>query len=268
MKLNRSLILTSLALSSIALADDGAMSFGGSPRLLTTHPSVRMARERVVVTVKPQGYHVDALFVFKNDGPGCKVRMGFPDQGVGADETSFDEMNAEAKAHGRKPTPFVGLEHFKSWVDGRETATQLVADDGAKSWHVKTVDFPAHGTRQVRVVYDAEGGGITEGGPGVEQASYVMHTGASWKGTIGLAELVVRFPQGAKPKPVSLKSLHAKDPRDLKDWGTRPQSTVVWSGFAPPKVVGNELRFTRRNLEPTKASDVLATYRPSLAKKP
>ena len=194
--------------------------------------------------------------------------MGFPDRGDGGDATVFYEDADEAKSHGKKPKTYEGLEHFRSWVDGRPVKTGLVPesskDPGPESWHTKRVDFPKGGTRIVRVAYDAGGRGATSDRKNlyIEEASYVLHTGASWKGPIGYAEVVVRFPCGPRPRPVSLRRLGLKFANELKDWHARPKGTVVWSGFAKPTVHGNELRFVRRSFEPMKADDVDVSYGP------
>ena len=78
--MRRAPFLILLVLPALARSDDGFITDGGAPRLMGRHPSIRMARERVVVTIRPQGYHVDVTFQFQNDGAACAVRMGFPDE--------------------------------------------------------------------------------------------------------------------------------------------------------------------------------------------
>ena len=75
-----------LALGVRASANDGGIHMGGSPGLLHGHPTVTMTGEVIKMTVDDAKVTVDCRFVFTNNGPACTVRMGFPDQGVGADD--------------------------------------------------------------------------------------------------------------------------------------------------------------------------------------
>ena len=132
---------------------------------------------------------------------------------------------------------------------------------GNRSWHAKDVAFRRGATRTVRVAYDADGGGATSSDKSVREAAYVLHTGASWRGPIGSAEVVVRFPKGILKGPIRL--LGRKGERrgyDLKDWARRPKGTVVWKGYAKPTVHGRETRFVRRAFEPRKAGDVSVVF--------
>lgn len=252
-----------LSVSAAALADDAAITFGGNPKALAGHKSVRMVRERVVVTINAKGATYDCRFVFHNEGDSCKVRMGFPDRGEGAEETSFDEKRYKAKADHLPPPVFHELTNFRSFVDGREVTTRLVGvDSQPASWHTKTVSFAKGQTRTIQDTFTADFGfGLTENGS-LERRQYVMSTGASWKGTIGEAEVIVRFEKGVTSGPLSLFPLRKHVARkgysgfSYRQWNTLPKGAVMWSGFATPSVRGSELRFYRRNFEPNDRSNI------------
>ena len=74
-------------LAAPAVANDGGIAFGGSPRLLTGHPTVSMESEVVRIDVGEQNVRVDCRFVFRNDGPaGCPLgdgADGVPGPGAG-----------------------------------------------------------------------------------------------------------------------------------------------------------------------------------------
>ncbi len=71
---------------SLAFGDDAAITWSGSPKMLSGHPTVRMVSEKIILNVTPltgdaEGHtDADCTFVFKNDGPACSVRIGFPDR--------------------------------------------------------------------------------------------------------------------------------------------------------------------------------------------
>src|SRR5215212_2408570 len=121
------------AVAGAACANDGGIAFGGAPRLLDSHPSVSMESEVVTMTVGDKIVTVDCRFTFRNHGPACAVRMGFPDIGVGASDP--DEKNSEDYLrHG----PVSTFKSFHSWVDGKEVSTKLIrADEPGHFWHAK-----------------------------------------------------------------------------------------------------------------------------------
>ncbi len=138
------------ALSPHASANDGGISMGGTPRLLSGHPSVSMTSEVINIVVDKDGYTVDCRFVFTNTGPACAVRMGFPDEGSGANDPD-EENGAEDIQHTPPRTTFTS---FRSYIDGNPAATKLVrGSEEGHYWHTKMVRFPANGVRRIRDVY-------------------------------------------------------------------------------------------------------------------
>ncbi len=110
------MFITAAANPSPSSADDGGISFGGSPHLLKGHKSVSMRTEQIRIDVHEKIINVDCKFVFHNDGPACTVRMGFPDEGLGAAEPyqGFPvPTGAKLKAT---------FESYVSYVDGKKLA--------------------------------------------------------------------------------------------------------------------------------------------------
>jgi len=222
-----------------------------------------MVSERIVIDVNKKGASYNCTFVFRNEGPACKVRMGFPDRGEGAEETSYFEQLSEATSKKRPKPVFQDLTNFKSYVNGKPVKTEVVpVEEKPESWHVKTVTFGKGQTLTVRDTFSADFGfGLTRNGA-AERRRYIMSTGASWKGKIGTAEVIVRFAKGLVPgqmRPYSLAKLMPKKDDNgfsYKGWPSLPKGAIVWTGFATPTVSGNQLRFFRRDFEPTKKSDI------------
>lgn len=238
-----------------ARADDGGVSFGGSPRLLSGHQSVSMQSEVIQMQVGPV-VKVDCQFVFHNAGPACTVRMGFPDEGRGADGP--EEDGPERSPHGT----FLS---YVSFVDGVRVPTQTVrAQEASNFWHVKTVTFAAGQTRRVHDVYSLYVGSQIADHPNsaYHQTYYILHTASSWHGPIGRAEIVVTFAPGESRPPlklIPLSSLPNNDPQKV-NWAQVRPGTVVYRGPAKPTVRGNTLRFLRANLRPAYADDVLLYF--------
>jgi len=174
------MLLGVVCLALPARADDAAVQgVGGAMEAMQEHPSVVMKSELVEARVTPKGADVRCVFVFRNDGPAAKVKMGFPEYGWG-------DIDIE---HPR------GFRSFRSWVDGEPVATAIEGfradrDRGWKRWRTKLVPFSAGQTRRVEVRYED---GIGEMSDGSNFFTYALRTGASWKGKIGHAKVVVRF---------------------------------------------------------------------------
>lgn len=158
-------------------ADDSwYVGIGGSPRSIKQHPSVRMVQE--TVRINPITGRVHAEFIFQNEGKAVNVPMGFPESGE-------KELSA---LRGRS-----GFLSFASYVDGdrinvKRRVISSNDDSEYRIWWTKEVRFEENQRRTVTVEYEAEGGWDT-GGRG--WFDYVLGTGATWKGKIGSAKLVL-----------------------------------------------------------------------------
>jgi len=246
-------------IASASRADDGGISFGGSPHLLKGHASVAMKNEVVTMDVGKEKIKVDCKFLFHNSGPDSTVRVGFPDQGEGSMEP-YQGEDVRPKGKDLKATFLT----YDSWVDGKKVQTELVpTDDRTLFWHAKTVNFKANKDCAIRDVYTLmPGAQVTNENGMYQQTSYVLHTGASWHGPIGRAEIIVNFDPAVIGGPIKLKaysSLPVKKFYELK-WSTLPAGTVIYDGPCAPKLEGNTLRFVVNNLKPTKKDDVHLYY--------
>ncbi len=246
-----------IAFAGSARCDDGGISFGGNPHLLKGHPSIAMQSEVVNMVIGKELIKVDCKFVFHNSGPACVVRMGFPDEGQGAEEPY--QGDPVPTGPGLKAT-FLS---YDSYVDGKKVATKLVpTNDRTLYWHTKNVSFPAKSDRIIRDVYTLKPGGQVTSENGLyQQTYYVLHTGASWRGPIGKAEIVVNFAPDVQTVPIKLRALSSfsGDLPHLK-WSQLPAGTIVYEGLSEPKVQDRQLRFVKDNFKPTKKDDVHLYY--------
>lgn len=252
-------VFLSATLSTSAVrADDGGISFGGSPHLLKGHPSVSMQSEVVNIDVHKDIIQVDCKFVFHNSGNASTVRMGFPDQGLGAEEPYQGEP--VPKGPGLKATFLT----YESYVDGRKVPTKLVpTDDRSLYWHAKTVTFKGKSDCIIRDVYTLKPGAqVTMENGMYRQTSYVLHTGASWHGPIGKADIIIKFAPDVEPVPIKVRALNSLPERDLQHlkWSKLPAGTVVYEGPCTPKVKGQTMVFEKGAFEPSKKDDIRVYY--------
>lgn len=228
-----------LVTASVTMANDAWVGNGGTPRLMNGHPTIRMERESIVMTVGRETTTVEARFWFRNDGPSTTVQMGFPDEDSGREEPG--------------PTVKAVFKSFASWVDGRRVSMKLQRDEKGAYWHTKEVTFPRGKTVVVTNRYTVPTGmGV---GASIElaeySARYTFRTGASWKGTIGRSDLRLTFDRDF---PV-VKGLAKDDKRTL--------AGRVYASGPVPKLSGRTLTLTRRNWRPTEKDDffVVVPYR-------
>jgi hypothetical protein len=193
-----------------ATADDTIIGGIGGRLVPLNSKHIRLVRERVQVKLDPQGGLVECLFVFRNEGPPARVKMGFP------------------QILGQAP-----LERFRCTVDGRPVRVhhQLVKKAGEsetetvhpyQGWHWWWIQFGRHQTKTVINRYWAEASSDSLGNRWFD---YVLKTGANWKGPIGQAEV-----------EVDVGKMPASDLYAIKPAGFRRQ--------------GNKIRWTWRNFEP------------------
>lgn len=257
--LTTALFITATALlEPLAHADDGGISFGGSPHLLKGHATVAMKDEVVKVDIHEKVINVDCKFLFHNSGPACTVRMGFPDEGKGAAEPyQGDPVPTGPNLHATFLT-------YQSWVNGKKVPTQLIpTNDRSLYWHAKTVTFKANSDSVIRDVYTLPPGAQVTSENGLyQQTYYVLHTGASWHGPIGRAEIIVNFDPATIHAPIHLTALGSLPKHSLEflKWSTLPEGTIIYEGPSLPKLEGNSLRFVRTNFLPTTSDDIHLYY--------
>jgi len=249
-----------LALPAMARADDSDISYGGSPSSLKGTGQVAMQSEVVLLDIGPDKVRADCQFVFKNKGPACTIRMGFPDGNSQRDEES------DAKAPIKS-----AFGSFQSFVDGHAAPTTLVRGKDY-AWQTKTVSFPANGIRRVREIYTVEVGGTVAYKSSLETAYYVLQTGASWSGPIGRMEIIARFRRSKRAhptpgntfqdvRPISHAAL-TSDQFQKVGWIRPDEEVVVYNGPGAPQTDHNVLRWVRTNIRPTEKDDVFLWFKP------
>lgn len=235
--------------SASSQADNAALTSGGLPKMMAAHPSIAMESEVVKMVIHGDRVETDCTFVFANHGKACKVQMGFPDFGLWA----FAYTSKKPQTMFRK---------YRSYVDGKSVATKLVlGEKPGEQWQTKTVSFPANGKRIVREVYTTDVGGIALAKP-IAFASYILHTGASWKGNIGKATILITVDKDtgiADPLSVSYSAAMPSSEATFKSDLDKPGGVLV-TGVAAPTIAGRTLRIEKSNWRPTIKDDILVAF--------
>jgi hypothetical protein len=200
-------------------ADDGSIrAVGGAVTPLHEHPAIHLEAEYVHAWVGESTARVEAVFFLHNDGPATTVMMGFPNESGGADVEHI-----------------VGFSEFSSFVDGDSVGTTIRPDSlhqvygDYRCWYTKSVSFDSNQRRCIRDTYSAELGHSV---PTYRWFQYILWSGATWAGPIGVADIVVTV----EAPGISLDSL-----------------SVEPKGY---RRSGKELRWHFVNFEPGHGSDV------------
>lgn len=256
-------VLMALLAGGAARANDGGIAYGGSPRLLSGHPSVSMQSEVITMRVGEANVTTDCRFVFRNSGKACTVRMGFPDQGDGAfdpDESNEEQLGDDAAV--MKTPPRTTFDSFVSYVNGKRVTTKLIrANKPGQYWHTKTVTFPAHSVTRIRDVYSQHIPSQSDERGDHKRAAYVLHTGSSWRGPIGRSTVNVIFRRKCMPGTLIARRTKIVDDVETVNWKKARFRDVYYIGPAIPTVSGRTLCFTRTKWRPETKDDILLYFR-------
>jgi hypothetical protein len=204
--------VTLTMLSAWGWSDDTAITgISGVIRPMKSHPSVVLRSQVIKIKLSPKYADVDCTFVLHNTGKATSVLIGFPEEGYGTD------VNATSG----------GFAFFRSFVDGKPVKVRVHGQKGGdreySRWYVKRVYFRAGQTRVIRNIYRTPPGGNSIGNMFF---IYTLSTGASWKGPIGRADIIV----------------------ELKGIGQLQEEELAPKGY---QRVGNKIIWRFRNIEPT-----------------
>jgi hypothetical protein len=220
-------ILFALALVQMVLANDTSLSpEGDNVGPFKGTPPITMEKEVVKATITNDKSYVDAVFYLRNTAnKSVTLLVGFPDEASSPNDGDYA---------GR-------LEDFKVWVNGRLFSytnkkqirrNKKPYEGDYLLWKVWEMTFRPKERKIVRNTYKCSNG-TTTAGP-FKAFRYILRTGATWKGNIGQADIIITL-KGINPKNIINKN--------------RP---VPRFGFTTPnfKLQGNNLIWTFRNFKP------------------
>jgi hypothetical protein len=206
---------------------------------------VRMAAETVILTVTKNPADsesaiasTDATFTMRNLGGAEETMQArFPLTFFNGNSDGFGRFPEIAeiavKVNGKSVSTRREMQPFLANNFSYEEADQI-------PWAVFDVTFPPLQDVTIKVAYTVNSYGYYP----YDVFKYILETGAGWNGTIGAADVIVRFPYEVSEKNVLLKG------------GEN-------SGYGEPSaqgvVSGNELRWHFEDFEPTSESNIMVT---------
>ena len=214
-------LLFALAIAGTATwANDGYAIDTGGALNFSRSPHVQMVSEDIRMWLDDDRARVEVNFIFKNHGPRHTLTMAFPDQAYNIDPPM--------------------MEGPKSWVDGRLTPMKYRRvektgdEEDSTSYGVwaKQVTFGKGQTRRVRFTYQVKHSWNVAN---EARASYILRTGATWRGPIEEAKVTVDWSRVKKRYPPIISEWHDEG-RKLSgpEWKFgEKRATRVYRNFVP-----------------------------------
>lgn len=218
----RTRVLTALAVTCAVAwvpivpvaADDAPVVPTQSGTVVPVHEEfIRLENETIDIYLGRDEYRVNVEYAFHNTGPETVITMGFPNESDWMYGTS--------------------IKNFRAWVDGAEQeiyrrksreSNKPYGPGTAPDYYYECFDtaFNAKETRTVRNSYSQEY--VTDYDQSVHRATYVLSTGAYWRGKID--EIVVRIHYGRNREDLRARSGFFF-PEDVSGAGTRYEGISI-----------------------------------------
>ncbi|HET6584369.1 MAG TPA: DUF4424 family protein [Nannocystaceae bacterium] len=168
-----------------ASANDSTFGGTGAELIPLVETRIRMASEDIVLELGPEGWHVDARYVFENPtDEAVKVEMGFPEQHCEPDSDCWSSTSGHFQGL-RTTVRGTVVEQREGTVD----KTHDWAPRLGKVW-LYSVELAPHERVEVVHQYGYDPSTFVDG----DTIDYVTRTGKLWNGPIGSARFVVRTP--------------------------------------------------------------------------
>ena len=200
-------------LANFGGSSEGSFGIGSFQALGTAQ--VVMERENLLIELYRDRARVRVQYVLRNSGAAVRVRAGFPFQEMEAyDKISPTIFAYEIKVDGAAvpANPGRRVPHGKTkHVEGFDAPL-------FRNWMVSEIDFAAQSARNVEITYESayryDYGGVSNSGTKTnDRLTYLLSTGAVWKGPIGSGRVVVR----PVAYPMNQVAIHGKPARFQKE---------------------------------------------------
>ncbi len=215
-------ILTIIYLHTNLFADIAPIPIKAKSICPKEQTSIRMESEKVVIDLYNDSSVVKCLFNMKNLGEHEKLKIGFP-------EMSFyhyrikslaDEVSRFIVKENDKAIKF----HFSDSLRyDKEYRKEVESYQIKEEWYLWDSEFQKGESKTIEVQYSLPFGMLYKSNK--RFFTYLLSTGANWKGTIGKAEIVVNF------KDIEMDSIISHQPNNCEI--NKNQLTWTFSDFEP-----------------------------------
>ena len=197
--------------------------------------SIRMESEKVIIDLYNDSSVVKCFFNMKNLGEQEKLQIGFPDMSFHyfRQKSELDEANRfQVKVNGK----IVDFDLSDSLRYNEEYQKKVKSYQIKEEWYLWESEFQQGESKTIEVQYSLPSGLLYK--TNERFFTYLLSTGANWKGTIGKAEIIVNL------KDIEMDSIISQQPNNCD-------------------ISNNQLTWTFFDFEPTTNDDIKINYNSS-----
>lgn len=184
--------------------------------------SIRMESEKVIIDLYNDSSVVKCLFNMKNLGEQEKLQIGFPNMTFHyyRQKSKVDEVSRfQIKENGK----VVNFNFSDSLIYNEEYRKKVESYQIKEEWYLWESEFQHGESKTIEVEYSLPFGMLYK--TNERFFTYLLSTGANWKGTIGKAEIIVNL------KDIEIDSLISQQPNNCVI--TNDQLKWIFSDFEP-----------------------------------
>lgn len=215
-------ILTIIGLQTNLFADIAPNPIKAKSIGTKDQTSIRMESEKVIIDLYNDSSVVKCLFNMKNLGEHEKLQIGFPEMSFHyyRQKSKEDVANRfQVKENGK----VVNFDFSDSLRYNDEYRKKIESYQIKEEWYLWESEFKQGESKTIEVQYSLPYGMLYK--TNKRFFTYLLSTGANWKGTIGKAEIIVNL------KDIKADSLISKHPNNGVI--TNDQLTWTFSDFEP-----------------------------------
>jgi len=194
--------------------------------------SIRMESEKVIIDLYNDSSVVKCLFNMKNLGEQEKLQIGFPEMTFHyyRQKSKMDEANRfQVKENGK----VVNFDFSDSLKYDKDYRKKVESYQIKEEWYLWESEFQQGESKTIEIQYSLPFGMLYK--TNERFFTYLVSTGANWKGTIGKAEIIVNL------KDIEIDSLISQQPINCV-------------------ITNDQLKWTFLDFEPTTNDDIRINY--------
>lgn len=215
-------ILTIICLQTNVFADIAPNPIKAKSISPKDQTSIRMESEKVIIDLYNDSSVVKCLFNMKNLGEQEKLQIGFPEMSFHyyQQKSKIDEAHIFKVKENGKTVNFNFSDSLKYDKGYREKVESYQIKE---EWYLWESEFQKGESKTFEVQYSLPFGMLYK--TNKRFFTYLLSTGANWKGTIGKAEIIVNL------KDIEMDSIISQQPNNCKIRNS--QLTWTFSNFDP-----------------------------------
>lgn len=224
-------ILTIICLQTNLFADIAPNPIKAKTLSPMDQTSIRMESEKVIIDLYNDSSVVKCLFNMKNLGEQEKLQIGFPEMSFYhyfyRIKSKADEVNRFKVKENGKAIKFIFSDSLR---DDKEYGKKVESCQIKEEWYLWDSEFKKGESKTIEVQYSLPFGMLYKSNK--RFFTYLLSTGANWKGTIGKAEIIINL------KDIVKDSIISQNPANCEISGKK----IVWTFLDFEPSVDNDIK--------------------------